>query len=126
VPEAAAVIWWGAAAMSIGLNIRYRNSEEVSWPYLTQRHLTGFLWPLARSLGLWRIELMEVLPSYKSEADAIEMTTDFEDIERYLNDPSMDHRYADIEHVRNRTRELVDRLWEVLARWAEVEELDFF
>lgn len=113
--------------MSIGLNVRYRPPrEEEYWPYLTQRHLTEFLWPLAESLGLWRVELMEVISGYTVKTDVAELTEQIELVLRHLDDPATKVTYPSIEHVRERTCELAKRLRDCLTEWDRIEKIDFF
>lgn len=95
--------------MSIGLNVRDHAGLDEYWPYLTQRHLTGLLWPLAKKLGLSRVELMEVLCIYR-DRDEVQAFMDelaaLLDVLRGEGAPV----YFDTDHVVRRSLELLDRL----------------
>jgi len=112
--------------MSIGLNVLFRSGEQDYWPYLTQRHLTNFLWPLAGSLGLPRVELMEVLPSYRDADELGQLILELKAVQAAMERPKEGDEYEAIEHVRDRTAELIERLTEVASRSAEVAEVSFF
>ena len=115
--------------MSIGVIVEYRTPgrEERYWPYLTQRHLVDFIWPLAKSLGLERIEQFEVLTDYDRPENVRAVVTELITIYRYLEDPNSDKRaYPEWEHVMNRTAELIGILQNVLDEWADVKEVGFF
>ena len=115
--------------MSIGVCVTYRDPsrEEEYWPYLTQRHLTDCLWPLASALGLERVELLEVLCVYQSADDLRELVEQLEVVSRHFTDPvNAKGRYPEWEHVCTRTAELIQRLKQVLAEWPDVAEVSFF
>lgn len=115
--------------MSIGVCLRYRDParEEFYWPYLTQSHLRDCLWPLAGSLGLWRVELLEVLSDYQSAETVRALLAELEVVVRHLDGTEeIRARYPNWEHVRNRTEELTGYLREVLTTWNDVAEVAFF
>ena len=115
--------------MSIGVCVTYRDPwrEEEYWPYLTQRHLTAYLWPLAAALGLERVELLEVVSDYQSADNVRALLAELETVYRHFVDPAnANEPYPDREHVRDRTAELIQRLNQVLAEWPSVAEVSFF
>jgi hypothetical protein len=116
--------------MSIGICVRYRDParEEEYRPYLTQRHLTDFLCPLAASLGAWRIEFLEFFSSVDDPAEELgELCEQFEAVCRSFNDSASGaEQYPHREHVENRTIELVQHLRQILAEWVAVREVAFF
>lgn len=115
--------------MSIGLNIVYRDParEELYWPYLRRCHLRDCVWPLVKTSGLERVELLEVVCVYDS-ADALrELVGEWEVFLDRFDDPeSIAVGYPDRGHVLDRTVELLGRLRGVLAEWPEVKEVVFF
>ena len=115
--------------MSIGICVRYRDParEEEYRPYLTQRHLTGCVWPLATAFGLERVELVEVVCVYRSADELRELLVQFEAVCLRLSDPTTaSDRYLDAEHVLTRTSELIQHLRQALAEWTDIEEVSFF
>jgi hypothetical protein len=116
--------------MSIGLCVKYRDParEEMYWPYLTQRHLTNFLWPLAASFGSWRVELLEVLGYGRDSAEEPgELREQFEAVCRFLAEPATaKEHYPHWEHVRDRTVALLQYLQQIQAEWDAVREVAFF
>ena len=115
--------------MSIGLCVTYRDPshEEEYWPYLTQPYLTECLWPLALSLGLERVELLEVLMDYDSAENVRELLNELHAVVGYLSGPAPEkEHYPRWEHVLNRTVELTLRLQQVLAEWSQIREVSFF
>jgi hypothetical protein len=109
--------------------VTYHDSsrEEEYHPYLAQRHLVDYLWPLATALGLERVELLEVLSDYQTADNVRALLDELEVVYRFFEDPTtVKPPYPDWEHVQTRTAELIQRLQQVLAGWDNVQEVSFF
>ncbi len=113
--------------MSIGLCVRYADPQrgEDYWPYLTQRHLRDALWPLARRLGLERIELLEAWSDYADQASVETLLTELRVVLTREAEPEL-ATYAYRDHLLARTAELVARLERLLDTWVGVRSIDFF